>query len=652
MTKYRHSISVSVVFGLTAISSGRLTAQEEKPDLQETLRRVASHYDVESAFRFDPPRARTKEPIFHQPEAMGFALERRLSALPRSGRAKQTPWPGYWWPMSKDGTAARPDATTSSPIEKYDRAFGTGTEAAEWECRYHGTRGDQKPAEWWGHCNGWAAAALMEPEPTRAVELHGVRFEPSDVKALLTEVYFGCHAVGVDRRYCGRDEIAVDEHGRPVDAAFRDVNPAVLHLLATNLIGNEGRAIVADVAPGDQVWNYPLTSFKVEQLDDLGEDGAKAVQRITGRPFAGPYPFNDDSRRFAFVRLRLERVDVLSRPSAPGAGAVVPNLRHLLLEYVLELDANGRLIGGEWARDSRTEHPDFLWVPLSPASSYTVTPDGRRVVGTSGRGNPFIVYEEVRQLVALSVGEALQPSIASAADTPTPESLTAPEASMTGPERWDRPDGCVDAEVVRTFQRAQAAIRQGTLSDATQILTTQLDRSAGAAQQTETAPTPSPISAELVAELRLRRGWLRYLQGRTSQALEDYRRIPTEGPLGPTVLARRSLMRTASGDVLRGLLDATEAIRRNDGNPWWYLARAWVYQTRNGPEDAKRAAADVAMARALGSDPLILFTSQTVVGQEPMNPVQNANGVSRVTSPIVAPFHNVRTSPRSNTQRR
>ena len=33
-------------------------------------------------------------------------------------------------------------------------------------------------------------------------------------------------------------------------------------------------------------------------------------------------------------------------------------------QYVLELDASGRIIGGEWAGASRTNHPDFLWLPL------------------------------------------------------------------------------------------------------------------------------------------------------------------------------------------------------------------------------------------------------------------------------------------------
>ena len=39
--------------------------------------------------------------------------------------------------------------------------------------------------------------------------------------------------------------------------------------------------------------------------------------------------------------------------------------------YVLELDANGRIVGGEWVGESKQAHPDFLWLPLK-ASGTTV----------------------------------------------------------------------------------------------------------------------------------------------------------------------------------------------------------------------------------------------------------------------------------------
>ena len=35
-------------------------------------------------------------------------------------------------------------------------------------------------AFWWGHCNGWAAASVLENEPTTAREVKGITFEVGD----------------------------------------------------------------------------------------------------------------------------------------------------------------------------------------------------------------------------------------------------------------------------------------------------------------------------------------------------------------------------------------------------------------------------------------------------------------------------------------
>jgi hypothetical protein len=57
--------------------------------------------------------------------------------------------------------------------------------------------------------------------------------------------------------------------------------------------------------------------------------------------------------------------------------------------YVLELDAAGKIIGGEWTGDSKTDHPDFLWLPLSVSA--------QSVAGGK------ITYARVKQLYDLSL---------------------------------------------------------------------------------------------------------------------------------------------------------------------------------------------------------------------------------------------------------
>jgi hypothetical protein len=57
--------------------------------------------------------------------------------------------------------------------------------------------------------------------------------------------------------------------------------------------------------------------------------------------------------------------------------------------YVLELDAAGKIVGGEWTGDSKTDHPDFLWLPLSVSA--------QSVAGGK------IAYAKVKQLYDLSL---------------------------------------------------------------------------------------------------------------------------------------------------------------------------------------------------------------------------------------------------------
>ena len=37
----------------------------------------------------------------------------------------------------------------------------------------------------------------------------------------------------------------------------------------------------------------------------------------------------------------------------------------LTYEYILGLDSKGGIVDGEWINESKTNHPDFLWMPIS-----------------------------------------------------------------------------------------------------------------------------------------------------------------------------------------------------------------------------------------------------------------------------------------------
>ena len=58
---------------------------------------------------------------------------------------------------------------------------------------------------WWGHCNGWAAAAILTNEPTQSLDVeaggHALTFTSADLKGLVTEAYYSQHSHFYGERY-------------------------------------------------------------------------------------------------------------------------------------------------------------------------------------------------------------------------------------------------------------------------------------------------------------------------------------------------------------------------------------------------------------------------------------------------------------------
>src|SRR5215471_18274700 len=112
----------------------------------------------------------------------GLAQQPILSREP-----SKMPWSGWWWPTVR---CPPPMAAAGGPLEKFDRYIaGLGLPspgAGSWEAINH-----YKPGcPWCGHCHGWAAAAILEPEPTSPVRVGMIDFTAGDLKGLLTEAHY------------------------------------------------------------------------------------------------------------------------------------------------------------------------------------------------------------------------------------------------------------------------------------------------------------------------------------------------------------------------------------------------------------------------------------------------------------------------------
>lgn len=249
-------------------------------------------------------------------------LVTQVDSLPSSGRSSREVWTSSWYPFYDGGTLVA--------TRKYDQAVGA--QASSWEQSEVNSMGN---VSWGGHCNGLAAASTMEAEPKHGLYYNGVWFSTDDVKALLVEAWNGGGTVVGGR--CNQQAVQRDGYGRPLDENCRDLNPGTLHLVVTNFLGIWKKPVIVDADGGEQVWNFPVVYYRITYNQPLSRQDAAS--------WFGGYPFNPYAASMRYIQMELTY----------ASGTIAT------FEYVLELDVYGNILGGEWFRDNRTSHPDFIW---------------------------------------------------------------------------------------------------------------------------------------------------------------------------------------------------------------------------------------------------------------------------------------------------
>jgi hypothetical protein len=272
--------------------------------------------------RWLPTEARTE---VRAPKDVGEPpADAKRAELPLSftAEAARTPWSGWWWPANDvvggprlfdpDGPLARYDAY----VEALGRPAPETMAWARAEVRYSGLA-------WAGHCNGWAAAALLEPEPTQSQVRNGVTFTVADQKGLLTSYHFADAAAWA---------IGNEDH---------DVEPADLHRELIRWIGGERKGVIFTFRPSgdDEVWSYP--AYKLETT-------------------IGPDP---DEADLWHAKTTVWLVD--NNVSAGYVGTMPwPGQNGMTMEYTLRGDPYNPT-GGEWGARSqgRFSRPFMVWYP-------------------------------------------------------------------------------------------------------------------------------------------------------------------------------------------------------------------------------------------------------------------------------------------------
>jgi hypothetical protein len=329
----------------------------------------------------------------------GISLIHQFDVLPANGHLSdpRLGWSESYWPSNKGGIAYRwnhPDPqpfryklysqrelqnmsseelSRLSPAELYDIAND--------DFNYTLTRSTLRkysPRDlWWeGICHGWAQAAshYPEPAPVTVTTKSGLKvpFGSSDVKALLAmhEAYnFGGKFafVGVRCKASGKVEGEGDERDRnpfpPSEEMAespdcRDVNAGAFHLVISNMLGILGKGFVADIDRYGDVWNQPITGYRtqiISEEDLTGDHVANGIHRRVRVQMEMTY-----GEELKFYTPELAAAGARNFVSKmPVTRTAAQKFLSKKYAYIVELDRNNNVIGGEWISGTR---PDFLWM--------------------------------------------------------------------------------------------------------------------------------------------------------------------------------------------------------------------------------------------------------------------------------------------------
>jgi subtilisin-like proprotein convertase family protein len=350
-------------------------------------------------------------------------LEYKLANLPKEGASERVPWPDTYWPTYEDSINARWQVSYGavtkdklSPAEKYDLAFN-GWQASDaflklkpyssdncaskgWDKAYYEQLGpvakwvaqnkgnwdshngldddgdgqtdecdDRDGVEtWWGLCHAWVPAAILQEEPLNPVTENGVRFEVSDIKALLIAVHDPSSAKMLGGR-CNDKEVKKDEKtGRILASQCRDLNAGTYHVIMANYLGMQKRAIAEDRTYDYQVWNQPIRGWKVDSIKEITKADAIKLLKLPATTTA--YAYNTSAKKFWEVRATTSYITESQASTENFADSVDNFTRTDQYHYVLELDGYGKIIGGEWTAETQTNYPDFLWLPTAAQGGY------------------------------------------------------------------------------------------------------------------------------------------------------------------------------------------------------------------------------------------------------------------------------------------
>lgn len=121
------------------------------------------------------------------------------------------------------------------------------------------------------------------------------------------------------------------------------------------------------------------------------------VSVVSGGSIPTTYVFNDKAAKLYKVHTDVDYISESSAETDGNLGSSIDRYTHTdRYDYILEIDAAGKIIGGEWLGESKRAHPDFVWLPI-------------RANGASVAGGK-ITYANVKAIYDLSMATPGSPT--------------------------------------------------------------------------------------------------------------------------------------------------------------------------------------------------------------------------------------------------
>jgi hypothetical protein len=122
-----------------------------------------------------------------------------------------------------------------------------------------------------------------------------------------------------------------------------------------------------------------------------GTNATYNIKIVNGGTIPTTYQFNPNARSLKNVHMSVDYISESPENVDGHLGSTIDRYtQHDEYDYILELDAAGKVIGGEWLGASKRKHPDFVWLPI-------------RANGASVAGGK-ITYANVKMLLDRSMG--------------------------------------------------------------------------------------------------------------------------------------------------------------------------------------------------------------------------------------------------------